>query len=349
MPIFSHPEFDAHEEVVFHHDAASGLRAIVAIHNTRLGPGVGGCRVFPYATDDEAVTDVLRLSRAMTYKAAMAGLKQGGGKAVVIADPRRTKTPAMMRAMGRLVQHLGGRYIMAEDSGTDAGDMVEVVKETGFIGGGSPASPLADPAYRDTSAATAWGVYLGLVASVRHALGREDLRGVRVAVQGLGKVGHGVVQHLHDAGARLWVSDTYTPAVDRCVQDFGATAVAPADIHALDVDVFSPCALGAVLNDDTIPVLRARVIGGAANNQLAEPRHGEALRQRGILYAPDYVINGGGIINISYEGTGYRWNEVEAHLQRIGPMLIRIFERSEKERKPTSDIADRMAEEIFCA
>lgn len=347
MSIFTHPEFDAHEQVVFHYDPPSGLKAIVAVHSTRLGSGLGGCRVFPYADEDQALTDVLRLSRGMTYKAALAGLQQGGGKAVILANPRRDKTPAMMRAMGRLVQSLGGKYVIAEDSGTDLADMQEVMKETAFIGGDSPLSPLADPDYRDTSAATAYGVLIGIRAAVRHRLGREDLHGVRVAIQGPGKVGFVLARHLHEAGVRLWVTDTHAPAVAACVAAFGATAVAPEEIYALDVDVFAPCALGAILDDKSIPRLRAVIVAGAANNQLAEPRHGRMLLECGVLYAPDYVINAGGIINISYEGEHYRWSSARSHIEKIGTTLQRIFSRSDAEQRPTSEIADRMAEEIF--
>lgn len=347
MPVLDHPEYDQHELLVFHHDPASGLRTIIAIHNTRLGRGLGGCRVYPYTSEDEALTDVLRLSRGMTYKAALAGLQQGGGKAVVMADPRRGKTPQMMRAMGRLVQKLGGQYVIAEDSGTDEADMREVAKETAFIGGGAAPINPDDPGDRDTSAATALGVFYGIEAAARFKLGRQDLRGLRVAIQGVGKVGHVLAQHLHEAGAQLWVCDAYAPAVERCVREFGATAVEPDAIFDQDVDVFSPCALGAVLNDQTLPRLRASIVAGAANNQLAHARHGQALLERGVLYAPDYAINAGGIINLYYEGPTRRWATVEAHLQRIAVTLHRIFEQSAAQARPTQAVADTMAEGLF--
>lgn len=347
MTVFTHAEYDQHELVVFHQELASGLRAIVAVHSTRLGRGLGGCRVYPYASEDEALTDVLRLSRGMTYKAALAGLAQGGGKAVVIADPRRDKTPAMMRAMGRLVNTLGGQYVIAEDSGTDDADMAEVAKETVFVGGGAAPSVRLDPEDRDTSAATALGVYYGIQAAVRFQLGRDDLHGLRVAIQGLGKVGSTLARHLHEAGARLWVCDEYAPAVDRCVAHFGASAVAPEAVFDCEVDVFSPCALGAVINDHTLARLRAPIIAGAANNQLAQPRHGRALLERGVLYAPDYAINAGGIINLYYEGPTRRWPDVDAHLRRIGETLTTIFTRSRADRRPTDVIADEMAEARF--
>ncbi|MCC2657141.1 MAG: amino acid dehydrogenase [Panacagrimonas sp.] len=345
--VLTHPEYDDHELVAFHRDPGSGLRAVVAVHSTVLGRGLGGCRVHPYASEADAITDVLRLSRGMTYKAALAGLQQGGGKAVVIADPRLDKTPAMMRAMGRLVQTLGGRYVIAEDSGTDEADMREVAHETAFIGGGAAPINPDDPGDRDTSAATALGVYFGIQAAVRFRLGREDLRGLRVSIQGVGKVGQVLAQHLHDAGARLFVCDAYAPAVDACVQRFGATPVDARELIGLDVDVFSPCALGAVFDDDSVPRLRAPIVAGAANNQLAEPRHGGMLMDRGVLYAPDYAINAGGIINLYYEGPTRRWADVEAHLQRIGRTLDTIFMRARDEVRPTHEIADRMAETVF--
>ncbi|MGH8518953.1 MAG: Glu/Leu/Phe/Val family dehydrogenase [Panacagrimonas sp.] len=345
--VLDHPEYDDHELVVFHRHPPSGLRAIVAVHNTALGHGLGGCRVYPYANEADAVTDVLRLSRGMTYKAALAGLQQGGGKAVVIADPRLDKTPAMMRAMGRLVQTLGGRYVIAEDSGTNEADMRQVAHETAFIGGGAAPPNPQDPGDRDTSAATALGVYYGIEAAARFRLGREDLRGLRVSIQGAGKVGQVLAQHLHDAGARLFVCDSFEPAVAACVQRFGATPVDVADLIELDVDVYSPCALGAVLDDDTAMRLRAPIVAGAANNQLAEPRHGRVLMERGVLYAPDYAINAGGIINLYYEGPSRRWAVVDAHLRRIGETLTTIFTRARDELRPTHEIADRMAETIF--
>lgn len=355
MSVFSHPEFDTHEIVAFHHDRRSGLKAIIAVHDTRLGPGLGGCRMFPYASDAEALTDVLRLSRGMTYKAALAGLAQGGGKSVILGDPRQDKTPEMMRAMGRFVETLGGRYVVAEDSGTQVQDIRLMAEYTRHVGGLSDATATAAGRTGDPSPATALGVFYGLQAAVRHRLGRDQLGGLRVAIQGVGNVGFRLAQLLHAAGARLWITDAYAPSVERCVQAFGATPVGMNEIYGLDVDVFSPCALGAILNDRTIPLLQAPVIAGAANNQLAERRHDYLLLERGVLYAPDYVINAGGIIDIYYEGQygvqyggrPYRWETVDAHLRRIGSTLSRLFERSQAEQRPTGELADRMAEEIF--
>ena len=347
MSVFSHPEFDGHEHVAFHHDAASGLRAIIAVHNTRLGCGLGGCRMFPYGSDDEALTDVLRLSRGMTYKAALAGLPQGGGKSVIIGDPRRDKTPQLIRAMGRFVDMLGGRYVVAEDSGTSVPDIRLMAEVTRHIGGLADEASVAAGRTGDPSPATALGTFIGLRAAVRAALGRDDLRGLRVAIQGVGNVGYRLAKHLHDAGAVLFVTDLHAPAVDRAVAEFGATAVAMDAIHALDVDVFAPCALGAILNERSIPQIRAKVIAGAANNQLATPADGRRVLEQGLLYAPDYVINAGGIIDIHYEGPGYDEAVVHAHLQRIGLTLSEIFERSKTSGQPTGEIADAMAEAIF--
>ena len=326
MSVFTHPELDAHELVAFHSDPSSGLRAIIAVHNTRLGHSLGGCRMWNYESEDEALTDVLRLSRGMTYKAALAGLPQGGGKSVILGDPRKDKTPALIRAMGRFVNSLGGKYIVAEDSGTSVPDMRLMAEETRYVGGLADAAAQAAGRSGDPSPATALGVFIGLKAAVKAGLGRDDLSGLRVAVQGLGNVGSRLARHLHEAGAKLFVTDLYPPAVERAVKELGATAVGMGEIAALDVDVYAPCALGAILNDATLPLIKARVIAGAANNQLAQPRHGQALFDRGILYAPDYVINAGGIIDIHYEGAHYDAAVVDAHLARIGTTLGAIFE-----------------------
>jgi leucine dehydrogenase len=347
MAVFNHPEYDAHETVAFHHDAASGLRAIIAVHSTRLGKGLGGCRMWPYDSDDTALTDVLRLSRGMTYKAALAGLDQGGGKSVIIGDSRGDKTPEMMRAMGRFVNSLGGQYVAAEDSGTSVADIRLMAQQTTHVGGLADDKALAAGRSGDPSPATALGVFIGLKATVKARLGRDDLRGLRVAIQGAGNVGHRLAGHLHEAGAELWVTDIHAPAVERCVKDFGAHAVSMEQIFSQDVDVFAPCALGAVLNDLTIPQIRAKAIAGAANNQLARPSHGAALMERGILYAPDYCINAGGIIDIYYEGPDYDEAAVDAHLQRIGATLSAIYARAKSEHRPTGEVADRMAEERF--
>ena len=347
MSVFSHPEYDGHEQVAYHHDADSGLKAIIAVHNTKLGCGLGGCRMWPYASDAEALNDVLRLSRGMTYKAALAGLPQGGGKSVILGDPRQQKTPELMRAMGRFVDQFGGKYVGAEDSGTSVADIHIMAEVTKHIGGLADEQSMAAGRNGDPSPATAYGTFVGLKAAVKHRLGRDDLKGLKVAIQGVGNVGYRLAQHLKDAGAELWVTDIHFPAVDRCVKELGATAVSMEQIFGLDVDVFAPCALGAILNDITLPMLKAPVIAGAANNQLAEARHGKALLQRGVLYAPDYAINAGGIIEIYHETHGYVEAKAKAHLDRIGTVLTQIFDRAKAEQQPTHAVADRMAEEIF--
>jgi leucine dehydrogenase len=347
MPVLTHPEFDNHELVAYHFDPASGLRAIIAVHSTALGKGLGGCRMWPYADEDEALTDVLRLSRGMTYKAAMAGLPQGGGKSVILGDPRRDKTPAMMRAMGCFVDTLGGKYVVAEDSGTSVPDIKLMAEETRHVGGLTDAKAQAQGRTGDPSPSTAYGTFVGVQAAVKWKLGRDGLKGLKVAIQGVGNVGYRLARHLHDAGAQLWVTDIHAPAVQRCVDEFGAIAVPMEQIFALDVDVFAPCALGAVINDRTLPQLKAGIVAGAANNQLASPRHGQALLERGVLYAPDYVINAGGIIEIYYEGPDYDTRKVREHLDEIGRTLITVFERAKQEHKPTGEVADRMAEERF--
>jgi leucine dehydrogenase len=344
VSVFSHPEFDHHEQLIFAHDAASGLRAIIAVHSTRLGPSLGGCRMYPYASDADALTDALRLSRGMTYKAALAGLPQGGGKSVIIGDPRADKTPALFRAMGEAVERLGGAYIVAEDSGISVPDVRLMAQHTRHVGG------LADPASGrsgDPSPATAYGVLVALRAAVRQRLGRENLEGLHVAVQGVGAVGFRLAGLLHRAGARLTVCDVHTASAQRAAEAYGATVVSPGEIHAVDAEVFAPCALGAILNDETIPQLRAKVVAGAANNQLAAPRHDEHLRKAGILYAPDYVANAGGIIDIHYEGPDYDAQRVRAHLDRIGDTLATVFARAEAEGIGTGAAADAMVRALL--
>ena len=341
MSVFDAPDFDNHETVALFSDAESGLRAVIAIHSTALGPALGGCRIWPYASEREAVTDVLRLSRGMTYKAALAGLNFGGGKAVIIADPRAGKTAALLRAFGRAVESLGGRYVTAEDMGSAVADLEIVREETRHVAG------IAEGRAGDPSPATAHGVFHGIAAAARHAFGTSDLGGVRVAIQGLGHVGIALGALIHEAGGTLTVADINPRVVEAARQRFGAVITAPDRIHATKADVFAPCALGAVLNDRTIPEIRAGVVAGSANNQLAEPRHGAALRQRGILHAPDYVINAGGIINIAHEGPGYDRQAAFAHVGRIEETLTRVFERADADGIATSLAADHLAEARF--
>jgi leucine dehydrogenase len=337
MPVFFSPHFDEHEEVVFCREKRSGLRAIIAVHSTRRGPALGGCRMFPYPDEAAAVADVLRLARGMTLKAAMADLAFGGGKSVIIGDPRRDKSEALFLAMAACVDRLGGRYVIAEDSGTSVADMEAVRKGTRHVAG------IAEGGSGDPSPATAWGVFQGIRAAARHRLGSERLDGLTVAVQGLGHVGWHLAEHLSRAGARLVVADIDPAPVRRAARVFGADAVAPNAIYDAPADIFAPCALGAVLDGDTVRRLKAAIVAGSANNQLARPEHGKALAARGILYAPDYVINAGGIINIAHEGAGYDRERAFAHVARIGETLREVFGRAEAERIPTSEAADRLA------
>jgi len=340
MSVFEHREFDGHEQVVFCHDSASGLKAIIAIHNTNLGPALGGCRMWPYASDEDALTDALRLARGMTYKSALADLSFGGGKSVIIGDPRRDKSEALFRAMGRYVESLGGRYTVAEDVGISVPDVEIMARETRHVAGTSKGAG-------DPSPATAYGVYMGIKAAAKHRLGVDRLNGLRIAVQGVGHVGYYLCRHLSAEGAELVVADIAQDSLDRVVREFDAHVVAPEAIATAAVDIYAPCALGATINDETLPKLQAKVVAGSANNQLAEARHGEALRRRGILYAPDYVINAGGIIAISHEGPAYDESKAFAHVAQIHDTLLEIFRRAEAEKVATSEAADRLAEERF--
>ncbi|WP_138379708.1 Glu/Leu/Phe/Val dehydrogenase dimerization domain-containing protein [Luteithermobacter gelatinilyticus] len=339
-------QFKGHEKVVYLHDKESGLKAIIAVHDTSLGPAAGGCRMWPYENEMDALTDALRLSRGMSYKNAVAGLKLGGGKSVIIADPHKDKNEQLFRAFGRFVDSLNGTYISAEDVGISVEDMEIVAKETRHVIG----LQSSENASGDPSPFTARGTYLGIKAAVKHKLGQDDLKGLTVAVQGVGHVGYHLCKHLDEAGAHLIVSDIHQPSLDRVVQEFGAKVVSVAEIMSVACDVLAPCALGAVLNDATIPALRTPIVAGAANNQLARDEHGQMLHDKGILYAPDYVINAGGIINVSAEARGkYDVNWVNDKVDNIYTTLGTIFERSDKEGRPTNVIADELAEEIIAA
>ena len=329
-----------HEQVTYFYDEASGLRAIVAIHSTRLGPALGGCRVWPYESEAAALNDVLRLSRGMTYKNAAMGLPLGGGKAVIISDPFTEKTPALFEAFGRAVERLGGRYITAEDVGTEPADMVAVNSQTKHVVGLPSTSG-------DPSPATAFGVFSGMKAALEHAFGSGDVRGRRVAVQGLGAVGTHLCEFLHEGGAQLVVTDISQARIDHAVSAFGATAVAASDIYDVDCEVFAPCALGAVVNDDTLPRLKVRVIAGSANNQLAEARHGEALQARGIVYAPDFIINGGGVINVADElkPGGYDRDRAYAQVAQIGAKVARALKLADERGISSAAAAEIMADE----
>ena len=347
MAVFSLSDFADHEQVVFVSDDKSGLKAIIAVHNSKLGPALGGCRMWPYASEEEAVRDVLRLSRGMTYKSAMARLKLGGGKSVIIGNPRTDKTPALLAAFARALEQLNGRYIAAEDSGTSVADMKFMTQFTQHVAGIHDKPSDEGTRSGDPSPATAYGTFIGIQAAVKERLGRDSLDGLRVAVQGVGNVGYDLARQLKEAGARLWVTDIHREPLVQAGRELGATVVAPDEIFGLDVDVFAPCALGAVLNDSTIPQLKASIVAGAANNQLAEARHGVELMKRGILYAPDYVINAGGIIDVYHERIGFERAALIRHIEGIRDNLMEVFERAREEERPTAEVADAIAEERF--
>lgn len=346
MTIFNHPEFDQHQQIVFCNDQETGLKAIIAIHNTHRGPALGGCRMWNYANDDEALTDVLRLSKGMTYKSALANLALGGGKSVIIGDPRQNKSKELLAAMGRFLEQTGNQYIAAEDSGTSVPDLKIMGQYTANVAGVTDHPGIdGQPSNGDPSPATAYGTFIGLKAAVKHRLNITDIRGLKVAIQGIGNVGYRLAEYLRKEGAELLVSDINPELVEKAVNELGAKAIPLDQILLQEVDVVSPCALGASLNDETIPLIKAKVIAGAANNQLARPVHDRELHERGILYAPDYAINAGGIIDISYERSGYDAEKAKAHIEGIGDTLNEIFNRSAKENRPTGEIADELAVE----
>jgi len=328
-----------HERVLFCSNPEVGLQAIVAVHSTVLGPGLGGVRMWPYGSTEEAVTDVLRLSRGMTYKAAAAGLPLGGGKAVIIGDAKKDKSEELFRAFGRYVESLDGLYITAEDVGTSTEDMEVIHHETRWVTGLSPELGGGG----DPSPVTAFGTLQGIKAAVQHLDG-SSLEGKSVAIQGLGSVGHHLAKFLLDEGAKVFGADIDADSLERA-RELGVEIVPTAEILEVECDVVAPCALGAVINDQSIPKLRCRIVAGAANNQLAEDRHGQELHDRGILYAPDYVINAGGLINVYNELIGYN-REVAMRLARgIYGNMARLFEISRAQSIPTYMAADRLAEE----
>jgi leucine dehydrogenase len=330
-----------YEEVVFFHDPPSGLRAIVAIHSTALGPALGGTRFYPFASEEEALRDVLRLARGMTYKAAAAGLDLGGGKAVIIGDPKRDKTEELLRAYGRFIDSLKGRYITAEDVGTAREDMDIIRRETNWVMGVSKALGGSG----DPSPVTAYGVFNGLKAAAQAGLPGKEIGDAHVVVQGVGKVGYHLTKYLVAAGARVTVADVDVDAVGRAVNEFGVDTVEPDKAHAVDCDIFAPCALGGVIRDDTLPELKCSIVAGAANNQLERPEHGDALHDMGILYAPDFVINAGGLINVADELIGYDRDRAMQRVETIYRSLREVFRLSETEDVPPSRAADILAEE----
>ncbi len=332
--------FDAgHEQIVVREDATTGLRAVIALHSTRLGPAAGGCRHWAYPDPAAALDDALRLSRGMTFKNALADLPFGGGKAVILGQPGRVLTTAQLETFGAWVEDLGGRYVTAEDVGMHVADMRAVARVTRYVSG------LGDNGFGgDPSPHTARGVLLGIQEAVYARSGKRALEGVRVAIQGLGNVGFHLASMLCERGARLWVADLAEDRVRRVVKGLGAEAAGVDEVLALDVDVVAPCALGGVLNRDSVESLRAGIVAGAANNQLADDAVGDLLQQRGILYAPDYVINAGGVISVAAEYLGERHPEwTESRVSGIGRRLGAIFEQSARTGVATSRVADQMA------
>ncbi len=340
--MFDHPDFDDHEGVHVFSDPKTGLRAIIAVHNTNRGPSAGGTRFWSYADPKHAMTDALRLSKAMSFKNAMAGLDLGGGKGVILRPEGDFDREALFAAYGRAVEAVGGRYITAEDVGVSPNDMRVIKTQTDYVAG-LDEGPAASG---DPSPVTADGVFRGMKVAVLHAKGLESLKGLTVAVQGLGHVGYALCGHLHDAGAHLIVADINAEVLEQAKQAFGAVVVKPDAIHAVEADIYAPCALGGAVSKATLPDIRASIIAGAANNQLATPDMAEACRKRGILYAPDYVINGGGIINVAAEVSGHydkAW--VDNKLAGLESTLKVIFEQASEQEVATTVVADKMARE----
>lgn len=347
MSIFEQMGSKDHEQLIFCHDEVTGLKAIVGIHDTTLGPALGGTRMWSYATEEEAIRDVLRLSRGMTYKSAAAGLNLGGGKAVIIGDSKKMKNEMLWRSYGRFIQGIGGRYITAEDVGTSVQDMEWVRMETDHVVGISRALGGSG----DPSPVTALGTYEGIKASLKWTTGNESLNGRTVAIQGAGHVGYYLTKYIVEEGARVFICDIDAEALGKVTRDFdGVEVVAPNEIYSVDADVFAPCALGAVINDDTIPQLKCSVVAGSANNILAdEDKHARDLEGRGILYAPDYVVNAGGLINVANELEGYNQERALQHARSIYDITTQIFQIAREEEITTVQAANTLAERRIAA
>ena len=342
MEIFKELNRRGHEQVAFFNDPYSGLKGIVAIHNTTLGPALGGCRMWKYKTEQEAVIDVLRLSKGMTYKASIAGLNLGGGKAVIIGNPKKDKTEKLFRSFGRFVEGLGGRYITAEDVGTNINDMENVKIETSYVTGISKSLGGSG----DPSPVTAFGVYTGIKASVKEKFNKKSLNGLKISVQGLGHVGTHLVNYLYKDGAKIYVTDIDKKRVDSILEKYDCIYVEPDKIICQDVDIYAPCALGATVNQESIPKLECKIIAGGANNILQNPlKDSEALSKKDILYAPDYVINAGGLINVANELEGYDKEKAFNQAEKIYDTLMGIFKRAKKESITTQNAAALQAED----
>lgn len=340
--LFGNPSFDNHEQVVFCYDQASGLKAIIAIHDTTLGPALGGTRMWPYKTEEEALKDVLRLSRGMTYKAAISGLGLGGGKAVIFGDSKTGKTHEMFRKYGQFIESLNGKYITAEDVGTNTSDMVQIHEFTRHVtglpenlGGGGDPSPV-----------TAYGVFMGMKAAAKERWGTDNLEGKKVAIQGVGHVGENLVRLVTEDGAEVLITDMNEEHLQAIASRFGATVVGLNDIYSQDMDIYAPCALGATLNTENIQKLKCSVVAGSANNQLADEHvHGQMLLEKGILYAPDFLINAGGLINVYSELKGYDRKKAMEQAEKIYSTTLEIFKKAREEKIPTAAAAMKIAEE----
>ncbi|KJR48612.1 Leucine dehydrogenase [Desulfosporosinus sp. I2] len=341
MEIFEYLRKYDYEQLVICQDRTSGLKAIICIHDTTLGPALGGTRMWNYACEEDAIFDALRLARGMTYKNSAAGLNLGGGKTVIIGDSRTQKNEELFRAFGRYVQSLNGRYITAEDVGTSVQDMDWVHLETDFVTGVSSSYGASG----DPSPMTARGVWRGMKAAAMEAFGSDSLKGKTIAIQGLGHVGYYLAKHLHGEGAKLIVTDIHDELIKRVVDELGAIAVRPEEIFGVEADVFAPCAMGAVVNDETIPQFKFQVIAGAANNVLKEEQHGDRLHKLGILYAPDYVINSGGVINVADELEGYNYERALKKVEMIYDNVSKVIKIAKESKIPTYIAADRMAEQ----
>ncbi len=345
MSLFEHPDFDNHEQVAFHHDKQSGLKAIIAVHNTNLGPSLGGCRMWPYITSGDALTDVLRLSKGMSYKAAMANLPQGGGKAVIIGNPRADKSNLLMQAMGRFVDSFHGRYIIAEDSGINVQDIHLMATQTQYATGNHARYSVENSIPDGNPApATSLGVFCGIKVAVKNTL-NSDLSNVSIAIQGLGNVGLRLARHLYQAGARLYVSDIYDENLLIAQEELGATIVENNQIHTLDVEVFAPCALGGAVNRLNIESFNAKIIAGAANNQLADNELDQKLKDKGIIYVPDYVLNAGGIIDIYHQTQDTSSDQaLGSQVRAIGDTVLAVLNQAEAQNLPTQLVANKIAE-----
>ena len=341
-PVIAQMQNMGHEQILFCNDKSTGLKAIIAVHNTVLGPALGGCRMWNYKSEKDALIDVLRLSKGMTYKAAIAGLNLGGGKAVIIGDPKKDKSEELFRSFGRFIEGLGGRYITAEDVGTSIKDMDHVRMETKYVTGISKSLGGSG----DPSLLTSFGTYLGIKASVKFKYKKDSLDGLSIVVQGLGSVGMELVKYLSQDGMKIFAYDIDSERLSLAKEEYGVIPIGEDEVYDQDVDIYAPCALGATINDETIPRLKCNIIAGAANNVLKNPdMHAKELLHRGILYAPDYAINAGGLINVYNELDDYNRERAFSQAEAIYDILMDIFHKSDKENIPTTIASDRKAEE----